>query len=52
MASQGESKWSRREFLRDPTLAGAAVILGLKSDSAAAELAEGLLKAEGFTDVQ
>jgi len=74
MASQGENAWSRREFLRGPTLAGTAVILGLKSESAAAELppettririadapvtcfapiyiAEGLLKAEGFTDVQ
>ena len=74
MAGQGESGWSRREFLRGPTLAGTAVILGLKSESAAAEpplettririhdapttcfapvyIAEGLLKAEGFTDVQ
>ena len=74
MASQGENGWSRREFLRGPTLAGMAVILGLKSESAAAEpppettririhdapitcfapiyIAEGLLKAEGFTDVQ
>ena len=74
MASQGENAWSRREFLRGPTLAGTAVILGLKSESAAAEpppettririhdapitcfapvyIAEELLKAEGFTDVQ
>ena len=74
MASQGETGWSRREFLRGPTLAGTAVILGLKSESAAAEpppettririhdapvtcfapvyIAEELLKAEGFTDVQ
>jgi hypothetical protein len=74
MASQGENGWSRREFLRGPTLARAAVILGLKSESAAAEpppettririhdspitcfapvyVAEELLKAEGFTDVQ
>ena len=74
MASQGENGWSRREFLRGPTLAGMAAILGLKSESAAAEpplettririhdapitcfapiyIAEGLLKAEGFTDVQ
>jgi len=37
MASQGENGWSRREFLRGPTLAGTAVILGLKSKSAAAE---------------
>ena len=74
MAGQGENGWNRREFLRGPTLAGTAVILGLKSESAAAEpplettririhdapitcfapiyIAEGLLKAEGFTDVQ
>jgi len=74
MAGQGESGWSRREFLRGPTLAGTAVILGLKSESAAAEpplettririhdapitcfapvyIAEELLKAEGFTNVQ
>jgi NitT/TauT family transport system substrate-binding protein len=74
MAGQGENGWSRREFLRGPTLAGTALILGLKSESAAAEppletsririadapvtcfapiyIAEGLLKAEGFTDVQ
>jgi len=74
MASQGENGWSRREFLRGPALAGTAVILGLKSESAAAEpppettririhdapttcfapvyVAEELLKAEGFTDVQ
>jgi ABC-type nitrate/sulfonate/bicarbonate transport system substrate-binding protein len=37
MASQGENGWSRREFLRGPTLAGTAVILGLTSESAAAE---------------
>src|SRR5262245_66107023 len=74
MASQGENGWNRREFLRGPTLAGTALILGLKSESSAAEpplettririadapvtcfapiyIAEGLLKAEGFTDVQ
>jgi len=74
MVSQGENRWSRREFLRGPTLAGTAIILGLKSESAAADpppettririhdapvtcfapiyVAEGLLKAEGFTDVQ
>jgi NitT/TauT family transport system substrate-binding protein len=74
MAGQGENGWSRREFLRGPTLAGTAVILGLNSESAAAEpplettririhdaaitcfapvfIAEELLKAEGFTDVQ
>jgi NitT/TauT family transport system substrate-binding protein len=74
MACQEENGWSRREFLRGPTLAGTAVILGLKSESAAAEpppettririhdaaitcfapvyIAEGLLKAEGFNDVQ
>src|SRR5262249_24784462 len=74
MASQGGNGWSRREFLRGPALAGTAVILGLKSESAAAEpppettririhdapttcfapvyVAEELLKAEGFTDVQ
>src|SRR4029453_17631677 len=37
MASQRENGWSRREFLRGPTLAGTAVILGLKSEWAAAE---------------
>ena len=74
VASQGQNGWSRREFLQGPTLAGTAVILGLKSESAAAEpplettririadapvtcfapiyVAEGLLKVEGFTDVQ
>jgi hypothetical protein len=74
MASQGEDGWSRRKFLQGPTLAATAVVLGLKSESAAAEpplettririhdapitcfapvyIADGLLKAEGFTDVQ
>ena len=38
MASREQQNgWSRREFLRGPTLAGTAAILGLKSGSAAAE---------------
>jgi hypothetical protein len=37
MARRGENGWSRREFLRGPTLAGTAIILGLKSESGAAE---------------
>jgi NitT/TauT family transport system substrate-binding protein len=74
MAGQRENSWSRRKLLRGATLAGTAISLGLKSESAAAEpalettririhdapitcfapvyIAEGLLKAEGFTDVQ
>jgi NitT/TauT family transport system substrate-binding protein len=74
MVDQRKNGWSRREFLRGPTLAGTAVVLGLKSESAAAEppmettririhdaaitcfapifIAEALLKAEGFTDVE
>ena len=74
MASQGMKERSRRGFLGDLSLAGTAVILGLKSKSAAAEpppettririhdapitcfapvyIAEELLKAEGFTEVQ
>ena len=74
MAGRAENGWSRREVLRGATLAGTAISVGLKSESAAAEpalettririhdapitcfapvyIAEGLLKAEGFTDVQ
>jgi NitT/TauT family transport system substrate-binding protein len=74
MAVQEENGWNRREFLRVPTLAGTAAILGLKPESTNAEpslettririqdaattcfapiyIAEGLLKAEGFTNVQ
>ena len=37
MTGQGENGWSRRAFLQGPTLAGTAVILGLKSELAAAE---------------
>src|SRR5215468_5014761 len=63
--------WSRREFLSRAALAGAGIVLGLRSESLAAEppletrvgqgpsacqapshLADGLLRAEGFSDVQ
>ena len=37
MAGQGERGWNRREFLGGPTLASAALILGLKSEPATAE---------------
>ena len=36
MARQGENGWSRRAVLRGSALAGAEVILGLKSGPAAA----------------
>ena len=37
MASQEENEWSRREFLLAPFLAETAVVLGLRSESVAAE---------------
>src|SRR5262245_57044509 len=74
MNSQGSSGLSRREFLNRASLVGAATMLGLRSETVAAEpppettkitlyqkpgicsapqyLAEDLLRAEGFTDVQ
>ncbi len=74
MDGRGTDSWSRREFVGGLTLAGAAGLLGVRSDTSAAEpppetntlkltrvpsicrapqyLAEELLVAEGFTDVQ
>jgi NitT/TauT family transport system substrate-binding protein len=74
MNNQKSAGWNRREFLSTLSLAGSAALLGLRSESAAAEpslettriripqipstcrspewVAEELLRAEGFTDVQ
>ena len=74
MHRQRKTDWSRREFLRDVSVAGAAALLGCPTDAFAAEpplettriripqipstcrspewVAEELLRAEGFTDVQ
>jgi NitT/TauT family transport system substrate-binding protein len=74
MSNRSADRWTRREFLSTAALAGAGSILGLQSNSHAAEpplettrirlglvpsvclapqyVAETLLRAEGFTDVQ
>ena len=74
MNRRHHDRWSRREFLSIAALAGTGALLGLQSDSFAAEpppettrlklgyvptvclapqfVAEELLRAEGFTDVQ
>jgi NitT/TauT family transport system substrate-binding protein len=74
MRNKEKTDWSRREFIKNMTVAGTAAVLGLRSDTFAAEpppettriripqipstcrspewVAEELLKAEGFTDIQ